>query len=457
MRNLLLKTGLQVPAPLHGGRKQMRSLVLARTGATILSLWLAADLVVTGQCVPAPANLAAWWPFDETTGTTAAELVYNNNGIHQNGPISSSGVVGSALRFDGMDDYVQVAEQPAINFPGGRFTVDFWIFPNPGEGSGTIVRKGSPSGDPLGLSSPGYHLLYDNGHFLAFFGGAAGAFQADLSPPPAYVLPGQWTFVTITVDLPAKKAGLYLDGVLVQITPLGVNFSDTSNQEPLIIGGYELAADPTRSFDGRLDELELFNRVLNPSEITVIFLAADRGKCKADFLHPCLLGIEFTPSALLHDIDPLTGLASNPRNTGLAYPIGLEVTDNGEVYAITQAPDNGYYKISRTTGVATPITTMLNYLPMQEGDMALNPAGGPHPMYFTSQNNLAAMEVNGSGQTIIGIVPGTPTPQLSGIAFNSAGQLFAIDTAGSSDFVLELLFSHLDSLHWHGYCYGLGP
>src|SRR5262245_4943443 len=64
----------------------------------------------TEACIQPPSGIIAWWPFDETSGTTAQDIVGVNPGVHVNGPVSTTGQVDGSLRFDGVDDYVGVGD-----------------------------------------------------------------------------------------------------------------------------------------------------------------------------------------------------------------------------------------------------------------------------------------------------------------------------------------------------------
>jgi len=232
-------------------------------------------------CVPPPAGLVAWWPFDTTMGTATADVSGNLNlGEYHNGPSLTYGEVAGALEFNGINSFVQVNHSPSVALSSGRFTLDFWIRPAPGELSGTIFRKGLPGPDPLSLQGQGFHLYYaQSGHFLAFLGGNV----MDLSPNLTdHAPPEIWTFVAVAVDLPGQVAKLYVNGLLAKTTPLtGLS---AENTEPIIIGGYELGPSQQRSFAGGLDEMELFDRVLSDQEIRSIFLAQSAGKCKPNRL-----------------------------------------------------------------------------------------------------------------------------------------------------------------------------
>jgi len=202
------------------------------------------------------------------------------------------GMVGGALAFDGVDSYVTVPHDPALDLSGGQFTLDFWIKPDASETLGTIYRKGTlVTGQDLILGGPGFHLLYGNGHFYGYLAGSSG-FQVDFSPTfTHHAPPGTWTFVALTVDLTATNAKLYINGQLAQTSSLP-NIGSMANTSPVIIGGADVGPSATRSFAGALDELEFENRVLTLQEVEKIYLAGPAGKCgSAHCLGPLALEV----------------------------------------------------------------------------------------------------------------------------------------------------------------------
>lgn len=248
-------------------------------------------------CAEPPADMAAWWPFDELNGTVAVDIAGGNDGTYSvvTSPVPDDGMVADALRFDGMTSHVIVPDDASLDFPTFEFTVDFWIRPDLGEVGGTIVRKGLPnSPDPFQLAGPGYHLYYNLGHFFVSFVGTTSGYINDISDNFLYHAdPEEWTHVAVTVGpgvVPGwpsfpYKIELWIDGFLAKVTPMP-NVGDPSNAESLVIGGSDFVGATTmHGFDGRLDELELFPRRLTPSEIGSIYLAGTAGKCK-DEVHP---------------------------------------------------------------------------------------------------------------------------------------------------------------------------
>jgi len=99
-------------------------------------------LLVT--CGVAQGGLVAYWPFDEGAGTVAADQApYGNSGGLTNMDPAAAWVGGNtgspgdrALRFDGANDFVNVADRASISMTGD-FTLAAWVRPESGFTSGT--------------------------------------------------------------------------------------------------------------------------------------------------------------------------------------------------------------------------------------------------------------------------------------------------------------------------------
>ena len=242
-------------------------------------------LQVTG-CVTPPANMTAWWPLDETSGTTAKDLAgVPNNGTHVNGPTPTPGKVAGALRFDGVDDHVRVPDHAELNVGTGNFTLDAWVRTTASSGVVVLVDKRS------GPTPLGYSLFLANGRLGFQMANGVGSSTCAPTPTPGVacvnyvatapnVADGQWHHVAAVVDRANATSGvrLYVDGVQVFAgAPLTGNLDNTSD---LYLGMRTPAQQGGGFFPGDLDEVELFKRALTPQEIQAIFQAGAAGKCK---------------------------------------------------------------------------------------------------------------------------------------------------------------------------------
>ena len=107
--------------------ERKRKLLFWSTLTLIFTVALISD-VAAQQCVPPPDGLISWWPLDETSGTIAVDIIDGNDGTHVGDTTPMTGKVGSALSFDGVNDYVDVPSTVGSRVTGS-FTIEAWIYP----------------------------------------------------------------------------------------------------------------------------------------------------------------------------------------------------------------------------------------------------------------------------------------------------------------------------------------
>ena len=97
-------------------------------GVLILSIYVSFAIADSayGQTARIDSGLVGYWSFDEGNGTVA----YDSSGSGNNGTIQGAswteGVLGSALYFDGTDDYVEVAHDDRQD-PGEELSLAAWV------------------------------------------------------------------------------------------------------------------------------------------------------------------------------------------------------------------------------------------------------------------------------------------------------------------------------------------
>ena len=211
------------------------------------------------------------WKFDEGSGATTADNSGNvNTGTISGATWTTAGKIGSALRFDGVDDVVNTGNGATLgNLPAT--TISAWIKPNTlGEGSrGRIVQKGA------GVAA-GFRFLLQANNALSF---AVDYGRTDLARATAsrVFTFGVWTHVLVTWTGTATATGIriYVNGVETAYgaTQNGVGIRTPDALLSLYIGNER---DGTGTFDGSIDDVRVYNRVLSESEITAVYRAGVR-------------------------------------------------------------------------------------------------------------------------------------------------------------------------------------
>jgi hypothetical protein len=232
--------------------------------------------VDAGYCYPKPANMVTWFPFDETTGTTAINLIAaGGNGTLIGGVTHISGIVAGALSFGG--GYVEVPSTTLNNLGSGNFSIDAWIrLPTNAPNSVmVIVDKRDPS-TGIGYS---FWLSYKRlGLQLA-----DGTFTNYTSVPIPSLTDNLWHHVAVTVrrNTPVGIRWYHNGAAVAAQTNNPTNHTGPlTNNSPLRIGTQTASSPLSGWFKGDLDELEIFNDVLNPGQVLGLYNAGSFGKCK---------------------------------------------------------------------------------------------------------------------------------------------------------------------------------
>ena len=215
-----------------------------------------------------PNGLVGYWTFDgkNMTNATATDVSSSgNNGTLTNMTASSSvsaGKIGQALTFDNVDDKVNMGTPSALNITG-TLTISAWIYPRSFGGSsrGRIVDKIAGSGT-------GYAFLLDNSNTTngITFGVNSGG-GADIFIVGNVITLNKWQYVTVTLDA-ANVVSIYVNGIVIGTSTR--NFP-TSGANNFVIGGRTI--DDGRTFDGKIDDVRIYNRALSTKEVLSLYKA----------------------------------------------------------------------------------------------------------------------------------------------------------------------------------------
>jgi len=233
------------------------------------------DACDSTPCPPTAEGPVSWWAGDGT----AADSVDGNDGLIRNGATFTPGTSGQAFAFDGLDDFVEIANTPSLN-PTGSFSIDAWIFPRSAIDYRNVVAKWGDTGD-YGSGQRSYVLNLRSNQRIEFaisdlaHQGDASFHQFD-SPPNAVAL-NQWSHVAAVYDQSSGTRRIYVNGseAAARTDPPIVIMQGIAN-----VGiGAKLASSttPGHLFDGDVDEVHFWNRALSPAEVTELYNAGATG------------------------------------------------------------------------------------------------------------------------------------------------------------------------------------
>jgi hypothetical protein len=217
-----------------------------------------------------PADgLVGWWPFN---GNANDESGNGNDGDIQNGLLFTSdrnNISNSALDFDGNDDQVVVSHSSSLS-PINFVTVGFWVNPSIYEDGKTILEKGSHVN--LYYRSYGFYGPQNNGK-ISFFVSSNNTELAVSSTSNIEL--NQWTHVVGVFN--GNSIKIYVNGNLESEQLLVGNINQ--NTEPLQFGSQRYYAFSDYWFNGLLDDIAIYNRVLTEEEIQNLYTGTTPAAC----------------------------------------------------------------------------------------------------------------------------------------------------------------------------------
>ncbi len=226
-------------------------------------------------CVEPPDGMVGWWTGDRTAEDRSGE---DNDGTLENNAYYETGQVREAFGLAGQFDGVRVPDDPSLDFAGeDQFSIDAWVYPEEADSEvRMIVDKRMRAS---GSGNIGYALQLRGDQLIVRTQNGSSAVTHTASSPVPYQ---EWTHITVTVDLATDQGRVYLDGNPDStFTPSSTGAGGLENDSPLFIGRH-FDDDEGQHFAGRIDEVEIFSRVLDEDEVAQLVEAGPCGKCRAD-------------------------------------------------------------------------------------------------------------------------------------------------------------------------------
>jgi hypothetical protein len=224
-----------------------------------------------------PTNgLVAFWPFN---GNANDESGNGNNGTVNGATLTSdrNGNINSAYSFNGINfNHIAIPSDSSLDLVND-FSISCWFNSNLMYNQSSTVRsilmKG---GDGVGMP---------NGYAYGIWGGITGTnsqvgvvnFQAQPygtsitypSNSSGLVMINNWYNYTVTYTKNDSTLKYYINNGLVDVKYL--NFNIGYNTNPLWIGSQQSIYSTTKTFDGTLDDIGIWNRALSQQEITNLY------------------------------------------------------------------------------------------------------------------------------------------------------------------------------------------
>jgi hypothetical protein len=209
-------------------------------------------------CATLTDGLVGYWSFDNFRYQGRD---YSGNGNHGNvyGAKSVSGKVGSALSFDGFDDYVLIPDNPSLQITDELTIAAFVNVRDVHLDCGILAKGGMTE-----FADGDYYLTLGCGEIWesAVFGVDNVCLGDNAVASEPFVQVGKWFHVAGVFGDGQLK--VYIDGELSGIKNTDVSIPVSSKD--VVIGRYYACC----TLNGMIDEVRIYNRALAESEVQTL-------------------------------------------------------------------------------------------------------------------------------------------------------------------------------------------
>jgi hypothetical protein len=206
-------------------------------------------------------GLVSWWSLNESSGTRS-DSHGSNDLVDSDTTGSATGKVGSAARIDSSAADKLTVESSSLQ-GGASFTVAGWIYLDSLNVSAG-AWFGATSSVPFSSRSDWMWAFRSSSGLFQFYT-SDGGWKSLNAISFGTVSSGTWYHVTTWYDSDASTMSIKVNNGATD-SRTSVTATHQSLATTLRVGGYH-----TNAFDGRVDELGFWSRVLTANEITELY------------------------------------------------------------------------------------------------------------------------------------------------------------------------------------------
>lgn len=195
------------------------------------------------------------YPMNEGSGTTVKDTVGSHDATAVNGPTWTTGHEGSALHFDGVNDYADTGA--ALLDTAGNYSVSAWVkLDSAGDGFATAVSQD-------GTSNSAFFLQYSGADHVFAFSFAGTRALAPVAPET-----GRWYHLVGVRDAANQQLKLYVDGKLAGTQAVCLGDASTGHT---VIGRGQFGGKPVDYWRGAVDDVHVFDRALTDADVAKLY------------------------------------------------------------------------------------------------------------------------------------------------------------------------------------------
>ena len=283
-----------------------------------------------------PDDISHYWKLDDGSGATAADDYEFLDGTLHNGATWVAGTVGGAAHFNGTDQYITVPDDASLDWgASSSFSIEVWArFTNVSSRNKVMIgRDDRPGGQHWWLGAKQNTGVANFNLLATDDGGVACTGTTALND-------GEWHHIVAVRDNDLDENRLYVDGDEEDVAPYdyAAGFDAPTT---LGIGYMAYSGTPDYFYEGDLDEIALYDRVLSVPEIEEHYAngLVGIGYCEGTESAPDIISTPVYDAVVgqlyTYDVDA-TGSPAPTYSLG-AHPEGMEI--DSVTGLITWTPD----------------------------------------------------------------------------------------------------------------------
>ena len=207
------------------------------------------------------ADLVAYWPFDEGSGTTAADITGNGyDGTLEGGTIWVDGYLDGAIEFNGSDTRVVA---PHIPFDNRSFTIAMWVNPVLYTGEIVVFCQRQTSGTNTDMHFRLGGAGADAGGNIGPGGVRMGFYSNDLDTEDGILEDNNWYHLVFWCDYENGLRRIYINGAQ-EAEDGNAAYAGTSGDT--IIGTWVNG----QWYQGIIDDVQVYDNALSDAEIIAV-------------------------------------------------------------------------------------------------------------------------------------------------------------------------------------------
>ena len=332
-------------------------------------------------------GLVAYYPFNGNANDASGN---GNNGTVHGATLATDrlGSPNSAYSFDGAGNFISIPDNPLLAL-SANFTICAWYYqnnvtPDPGYGVPIVNKETAGIADGYGIYAGSM-----SDRRTSFIG------ASELISPGNFNV-AQWHHIAVTTT--GSISRMYVDGLEITSHSGG---SPQTNTLPLFIGAPHVGCGGgcgvREFFNGRIDDVRIYNRALSAAEIAVL----------ADYVTPSISTVSPSP---VPGSNSRQNFTINGANFNAGCTVTLRDLTTGETFPNRPKLTQTATSITLNPIFGTPANTWSAEI--------INPGGissGQYQFSVTSPANLVGLMVNGA----ISLAAGASTDFTATASFSS--------------------------------------